>query len=109
LGPDTSQFRDYNYGGGAEVKFNAILNLGERASILFRSNYYWIHTYVGIAGDNYIAIVRPSIVFKIVGNLRLGFEHLIYYSDRYATGYPAVLNVRTEQKIFLQFDVDNFQ
>jgi hypothetical protein len=109
LGPDTSQFRDYNYGGGAEAKLNAILDLGDWVSVVFRSNYYWIHTYVGIAGNNYIGIVRPSIVFRLVGNLKIGFEHLIYYSNRYAVGYPAALDVRTEQKMFLQFDIDDFQ
>ncbi len=109
LGPDSSEFRDYNYGGGAEGKFDATLNLAEWASVIFRSNYYWVHTYVGIAGDNFIGIVRPSVVFRIVDNLSVGFEHLVYYSDRYARGVPADLNVRTEQKVFLQYDIENFK
>ncbi|HEX7572683.1 MAG TPA: DUF3943 domain-containing protein, partial [Bacteroidota bacterium] len=33
LGPDTSQFRDYNYGGGGEGKFETTLNLGRWANV----------------------------------------------------------------------------
>ncbi len=109
LGPDTSQFRDYNYGGGAEGKLEAGLILAGWASVKIRSNYYWIHTYVGIAGDNYIGIVRPSVVFRLVDNLSLGFEHLVYYSDRYASGFPGAITVRTEQKVFLQYYIENFK
>ena len=115
LGPDTSQFRDYNFGGGAEGKLAATLNLGGWASVTLRSYYYWIHTYVGFSGDNYVggnnyvAILKPSVQFSLFDNLSVGFEHLIYYDDRYASGYPATFNVRTEQKIFLQYYIENFK
>ncbi len=109
LGPDTSQFRDYNYGYGAEGKLETTLNLGGWVSLTFRSYYYWIHTYVGYAGDNFIGIIKPSIAFRIVGNLSLGFEQLVYFSDRYPRDFPYIHDVRTEQKIFLQFYIDNFK
>jgi hypothetical protein len=109
LGPDTSQFIDYNYGGGMETKFESTLNLGGWASVTFRGYYYWIHTYVGFAGDNFIGIIKPSIAFRVVDNLSLGFEQLVYYSDRYPRDFPNVHDVRTEQKVFLQFYVDNFK
>jgi len=108
VGPDSSQFRDYNYGGGAEAKFEASLNLAQWVSIALRSNFYWIHTYVGHAGDNYIGIVRPRVVFRLIDNVSLGFEHLIYYSDRYSTGFPSTTDVRTEQKIFVQYFIPKF-
>jgi hypothetical protein len=109
LGPDTSQFRDYNYGGGAEGKFESTLNLGGWVNLVFRGYYYWVHTYVGYAGDNFIGIIKPSIAFKIAGNFMLGFEQLVYFSDRYTRDFPNVHDVRTEQKIFLQFFIDNFK
>ena len=108
FGPETTQVRDYNYGGGAEGQFEATLGLGGWVSGVLRTNFYWIHTYIGIAGDNYIGIVRPTIIFRIVDNLSLGFEHLIYYSDRYSGTNPVATTVRTEQKIFVQFYVDKF-
>jgi hypothetical protein len=109
LGPDTSQFRDYNYGGGAEGKFETTLNLGGAASATFRGYYYWIHTYVGNAGNNFIGIIKPSIAFQVVDNVSVGFEQLVYFTDRYPRDYPNVHDVRTEQKIFLQVYIENFK
>ena len=109
LGPDTTQFIDYNYGGGLETKFESTLNLGGWASVTFRGYYYWIHTYVGNMGDNFIGIIKPSIAFRLVDNLSLGFEQLVYYSDRYPRDFADVHDVRTEQKIFLQYYIDNFK
>ena len=109
LGPDTSQFRDYNYGGGGEGKFETTLNLGNWVNVTFKGFYYWIHTYVGTAGESFVGIVKPSVAFRIAGNFSLGFEHLIYYTDRYPRDFPNFHDVRTEQKIFIQFFVDNFK
>ncbi len=108
LGPDSAQFRDYNYGGGAESKIEGGFDIGGWVNLAIRSNFYWIHTYVGTAGDNYIGVVRPRVVFSLFNNLSIGVEHLIYYSDRFATGFPSTTDVRTEQKIFLQYIIPKF-
>src|ERR1041385_1070588 len=108
FGPDTSQFIDYNYGGGLETKFESTLNLGGWVSATFRGYYYWIHTYVGTAGDNLIGIIKPSVALRLLNNISLGFEQLVYYCDRYPRDFPDIHDVRTEQKIFVQFYVDNF-
>src|SRR6185295_6141292 len=52
FGPDTSQFRDYNFGDGLEGKFETTLNLGKYATASMVFYYYMIHTYVGLPGDN---------------------------------------------------------
>jgi Domain of unknown function (DUF3943) len=109
LGPDTSQTRDYNYGGGAEGKLTATLNLGAWASVTLRGYYYWIHTYVGTPGDNFVGILKPSIAIRLAGNLSLGFEQLVYYSDRYLKDLPDVHEVRTEQKVFVQLYLESFK
>jgi hypothetical protein len=109
LGPDTSQFRDYNYGGGGEGKFETTLNLGSWVNLTFRGYYYWIHTYVGTAGENFVGIIKPSIGVRILDNFSLGFEHLVYFSDRYPRDFPDVHDVRTEQRVFVQFYIDNFK
>ena len=109
LGPDTTEFRDYNYGGGAEGKLETTLNLGGWVSVTLRGFYYWIHTYVGNAGNNFVGIIKPSVAFRVFGNFSLGFEQLVYYSDRYPHDFPDVHDVRTEQKIFLQLYIDNFK
>ena len=109
IGPDTSQSIDYNYGGGLEGKFETRLNLGGWSSFTMRGYYYWVHTYVGVKGDNYICILKPSVAVTLFSNISLGFEHLIYFSDRYPQNYAVVHDVRTEQKLFIQYYIDNFK
>jgi len=109
FGPDTTQVRDYNYGGGAEAKLESTFNIGGWVGISFIGYYWWFHTYVGNAGNSYIALVKPSIAFRIYKNVSIGFEHLIYYSDIYPTNFASVHSVRTEQKIFLQIFLEEFK
>ncbi len=109
FGPDTTQVRDYNYGGGAEAKLQSTLNIGGWVSLTFIGYYWWFHTFVGDAGNNYIALIKPRIAFYLFENVSIGFEHLVYYSDRYPRDFPSVHSVRTEQKIFLQFYIEQFK
>jgi hypothetical protein len=106
---DTSQVRDYNYAGGAEAKLESTYNIGGRVGITFVGYYWWLHTYVGIAGNNYIALVKPRITVKLFNNVSIGFEHMIYYSNRVPTNFPSISSVRTEQKIFLQIFLEEFK
>ncbi len=108
-GPDTLQVRDYDYAGGAEIKLESTLNLGGWANLTFLGYYWWLHTYVGTAGNSYIALLKPSVAFKLFDNVSVGFEHLIYYSDRYPRNFASVHSVRTEQKIFLQIFFEEFK
>ena len=80
MGPDTSQFRDYNYGGG-EGKFVTTLNLGRGVNVTFKGDYYSIHTYVGTAGASFVGIVKPGTAFRLISNFSPGFEHLIYVDN----------------------------
>ncbi|MFZ2322855.1 MAG: DUF3943 domain-containing protein [Ignavibacteriaceae bacterium] len=108
-GPDTLQVRDYDYAGGAELKLESTLNLGGWANIRFLAYYWWLRTYVGTAGNSYVALLKPSVAFKLYNNVSIGFEHLIYYSDRYPRDFASVHSVRTEQKIFLQIFFEEFK
>jgi hypothetical protein len=106
---DTSQVRDYNYNGGAEAKIETAFNIGGWVSLAFIGYYWWFHTYVGTAGNSTILLIKPSIAFKLFNNVSLGFEHLIYYSDRYPRDFASVHSVRTEQKIFVQVFIEEFK
>jgi hypothetical protein len=108
-GPDTSQFRDYNYGGGLGGKAETTLELGQWASATFVGYYFWIHTYIGHKGDHYMAIIRPRAEFRVINNLRLGFEQLAYYSDRYPSDFHAIHFVQTEQRVYLKLYFDQFK
>jgi len=109
FGPDTSQIRDYNYGGGLEGKFETTFNLGKYATASFIYYFYWIRSYVGLNGNNFIHILKPRITLRLYRFLSVGFENYLYYNDRYLRGFPAIHAVQTEQKIFLLFYLEDKQ
>jgi hypothetical protein len=107
-GPDTTQVRDYNFGGGAQAKCDITLNIGGFVSATFMGYYYWINTFVGYSGNNYIGIIKPRIEFHLFSNVGIGFEHRVYYNDRYLRDFPAIHQIHTEQKLFLTFYFADF-
>jgi hypothetical protein len=109
FGPDTSQYRDYTYNDGLEAKFESTINFGKAVSASFVYYYFLMHTTVGQAGNNNISILKPRVTVQIVKNVSLGFEHFIYYDDRYLKNLPAIYSVRTEQKIFLLWFLEDPQ
>jgi len=109
FGPDTSQVRDYTYNDGIEANLEARLNFGKYVSTSLTYYYYILHTFVGPPGDNYIAILKPRITVQIFKNTSIGFEHFIYYDDRYLKNFPPIFSVRTEQKIFLSLFLEDPQ
>lgn len=101
FGPDTSQFRDYNYSGGFEGKVESTLNIGKVATATLVSYYYWLHSYVGLKEDNFIIITKPRITVTVIRNLSIGFEQAFYYNNIHTPDFPIVHITRTEQKLFL--------
>jgi len=108
-GPDTTQIGDFNFGGGAEAKFESTLNFGNTASFKLVANYYWFHTYVGEPGNNFIAIVKPRVTVGIFDNLSVGVEESIYSSVRDSPNFGTIHSVNTEQKIFLILYLEDSQ
>jgi len=109
FGPDTSQLRDYNYGGGLEGMFESTVNINKYATASLIYYYYMIRTYVGAAGNNFIGILKPRLTVRVFKALSIGFEHYVYYNDRYLKDLPAIHSVRTEQKIFLLIYLEDSQ
>jgi hypothetical protein len=104
FGPnDTTQTRDFNFGGGAEGKLESTLNLGDKASFKLVANYYWFHTYVGEPGNNFIALLKPRVTVGIFDNLSVGIEQTIYSSIRESPDFSTINKVTTEQKIFFMY------
>ncbi|HTD99207.1 MAG TPA: DUF3943 domain-containing protein [Mucilaginibacter sp.] len=109
FGPDTSQVRDYTYNDGLGTKFESTLNLGKYASASIAYYYYILHTTVGPAGNNHIGILKPRITVRVYNNISLGFEHFEYYDDRFLKNFAAIHSVRTEQKIFISWFLEDPQ
>ena len=109
FGPDTTQVRDYNFGGGLEGKFESTFNLGKYATATMKYYFYMIRTYIGPNGNNYVQILKPRITVRIFKMLSVGGEYTMYYNDRYSRDFPAIHTIQTEQKIFLLIYLEDKQ
>lgn len=107
-GPDTTATRDYNYNGGAEIQVVSSYDLGFM-SLTFVGFYWALHTFVGVPGNSFIGLIKPRITVPIFDNVSIGFEHLVYYSDRYPRDHGALHSVRTEQKLFVSVFLEEFK
>jgi Domain of unknown function (DUF3943) len=107
FGPDTSVFRDYNFGGGLEAKVEETFNVNKFVSAGFSGYYYWIHTYEGTPGTSLLGILKPRIIFNLSNVVSFGLEHHIYFNDRSINHVPNLHLVRTEQKFFLQIYLED--
>jgi hypothetical protein len=121
LGPNTSEFRDYSYVDGLEGKIESKLVLGKYAELSLIYYQYLMNTYPkvitkdyipssnDVAGYNFVGIFKPNITLHIYKSVNIGFEHYIYYNDRYLKGLPATHAVNTEEKIFLLLYMEDSQ
>jgi len=50
-----------------------------------------------------------GIELNVIRNFSLGFEYLVYYSDRYPTGFPSIRKVWTEQRVYLKVYFEQFK
>lgn len=103
FGPDTSEFRDYPFGGGWEARIEERFNVGKWLSLGFNGYYYWIYNYEGSKGKSRVGILKPLITLRLINNVSLGLEHHVYFDNRFLNKTNELHLKRTEQKIFLQF------
>jgi hypothetical protein len=106
---DTTEVRDYNYVFGLETKFESTFNLGKYGTATLRYYFYWMRTYVGTNGNNFIHILKPRITVRLYKILSIGCEAQLYYNDLNQRGMPAFHSIQTEQKIFLLFYLEDKQ
>ena len=109
FGPDTSQFRDYNYGCGLGGNFESTINFGRSATITMAAYYYYIHSYIGLKENNFIGILKPRGTIRLYKSLSIGFEEAVYYNHVHSPGLPVVHLNRTEQKLFLMLYLEDGQ
>lgn len=102
FGPDTSDYRRYNFGGGLQAKLEETFNLSKWATFGFTGFYYFIHTYNGVPGNSMVTILRPRVTVKLFKKLHIGMEHHVYHNDRFLKNNENLHLTRTEQRVFLQ-------
>ena len=93
--------RNYDYSGGAEAKFEGTLNFAKIGQVTAIYYLYWLHTYIGPAGNKGISIFRPRIAIRLIKNLSLGFEYTYYSKSNYLRDFPDVHKSESEQKLYL--------
>ncbi len=107
--PDTSIYRDYNFGSGLEGKFESTINIGKYGSATLPVYYYWIHSYVGLRENNFIGIIKPRVTVTLFKILSVGYEHAFYFNDIFSPNLPSLHIARTEMKIFLMIYLEDKQ
>lgn len=70
--------RTYNMGPGALAKFETILRFPFGALSLDYS-FWWIHTWDGAMGDEFIGMLAPKIRIHLYKKLFVGLEWLLYH------------------------------
>ena len=109
FGPDTTQVRDYKFGGGLESKLESTINFGEWSTATIVAYNYFIKSYVGAPQNNFITIIKPRVTLHLYKNLNVGYEMAYYYNNIHSPNIPVVNLNRTEQKIFLMLYLEDGQ
>jgi hypothetical protein len=107
--PDSAGQRDYVFTNGFQGKIETTLSLSKYASAAFVYYHFWLHTFEGLKGNNSIGIIRPRVTVRLFKNVSLGYEHFGYTTNRTLQDFPDQKSTITEQKIFLQFFLEDPQ
>ena len=70
--------RTYNMGPGALAKVETIFRFPFGA-ISLDYNFWWIHTWDGVMGDEFIGMLQPKIRFQLHKRWFIGLEWLLYH------------------------------
>jgi len=84
------------------------LKVSDIFSATLLSYYYWISTYVGPSGNNYMGIIKPRFEFHLFSIVGIGFEDEIIYENLYLRDFPGVNKVYTQQRLFLTLYLADF-
>lgn len=84
------------FGGKWEGRTEERLNIGKWMSPGFNGYYYLIWNYEGSEGKSRIGILKSLITFRIINNICTGFEHHVYYDNRFIDKFNELHLRRTE-------------
>jgi hypothetical protein len=94
--------RTYNMGPGAHAKFETILRFPFGALSLDYS-FWWIHTWDGAMGDEFIGMLAPKLRIHIYERLFIGLEYLLYHRVGKYDEYPDRNYKNNEQRLFVGY------
>ena len=94
--------RTYNMGPGAHVRMETFLRWSW-GSLYLGYSFWWIHTWDGAPGDEYIGMWSPKLRVHVYGRWFLGLEYLLYHREGKYDDYPDVSSRNNEQRLFVGY------
>ncbi len=94
--------RTYNMGPGAMTKLEAFLRFPFGALSVAYS-FWWIHTWDGAPGDEYIGMLAPKLRIHIYKRWFVGLEYLLYHRVGAYDDFPDRDLRNNEQRVFIGY------
>jgi hypothetical protein len=94
--------RAYNMGPGALTKFESFLRF-PFGSLYVGYSFWWIHTWVGAPGDEFIGMLAPKLRIQVYDRWFLGLEYLLYHRFGKYDNYPDRNHRNNEQRLFVGY------
>jgi hypothetical protein len=94
--------RSYNMGPGAHAKMELLLRFSF-GSLYLGYSFWWIHTWDGAPGDEYIGMWTPRVRVRLTDRWYLGLEYLLYHRRGVYDDYDDRSLQNNEQRLFVAY------
>jgi len=94
--------RTYNMGPGAHIKMENIVRFSF-GSFYLGYNFWWIHTWDGAPGDEFITMIEPKIRIHVYKTWHMGLEWRLYHRFGRYDQFPNVDMRNNEQRLFVAY------
>jgi hypothetical protein len=94
--------RSYNMGPGAHSKLETILRFSF-GSLYIGYSFWWIHTWDGAPGNEFIGMWTPKLRFQIFNRWYLRLEYLLYHRVGKYDNFPEKYYQNNEQRLFIGY------
>jgi hypothetical protein len=94
--------RTYNMGPGVHAKMENIVRWSW-GSFYLGYSFWWIHTWDGAPGNEYIGMWSPKLRVRIYKRWFIGLEYLLYHREGKYDDYPDISMRNNEQRLFIGY------
>ncbi|TFH00403.1 MAG: DUF3943 domain-containing protein [Calditrichales bacterium] len=96
--------RTYNMGPGGHAKMEAMVRF-DFGTFYLGYSFWWIHTWVGAPGDEFIGMWSPKFRVHLGGRWFLGLEYLLYHRRGVYDDYDDRSMQNNEQRLFIGYSL----
>jgi len=94
--------RTYNMGPGANIRMENFVRWSW-GSFYLGYSFWWIHTWDGAPGDEYIGMWSPKLRVRVYKRWFIGLEYLLYHRLGKYDDYDDVEMQNNEQRLFIGY------